>query len=55
MKIRCWIRFVVFATLALGYAGGAAAQGPTLIAGPNVNMVSGTTWPDGDPFLQRQN
>ena len=22
-----------------------------LVAGPNVNMVSGTTWPDGDPFL----
>ena len=21
----------------------------------NVNMVSGTTWPGGDPFLQRQN
>src|SRR5215469_2601453 len=25
------------------------------IGGRNVNMVSGTTWPDGDPFLQRQN
>lgn len=25
------------------------------IPGRNVNMVSGTTWPDGDPFLQRQN
>ena len=25
------------------------------IPGPNVNMVSGTKWPDGDPFLQRQN
>ena len=25
------------------------------IAGPNVNMVSGTSWPGGDPFLQRQN
>ena len=23
--------------------------------GRNVNMVAGTTWPDGDPFLQRQN
>ncbi|MFC2144565.1 kelch repeat-containing protein [Acidobacteriota bacterium] len=33
----------------------AAAQGPNLVAGPNVNMVSGTTFPDGDPFLQRQN
>jgi hypothetical protein len=25
------------------------------VAGTNVNMVSGTTWPTGDPFLQRQN
>jgi uncharacterized protein YjbI with pentapeptide repeats len=25
------------------------------VAGPNVNMVSGTAWPGGDPFLQRQN
>src|SRR5258708_1108519 len=31
---------------------------PTLhgqAAGPNVNMVSGTGWTNGDPFLQRQN
>jgi hypothetical protein len=27
------------------------AQNP----GPNINMVSGTGWPGGDPFLQRQN
>src|SRR5713226_6657657 len=25
------------------------------VPGPNVNMVSGTGWPGGDPFLQRQN
>src|SRR5690349_4854782 len=25
------------------------------IPGVNVNMVSGTKWPEGDPFLQRQN
>jgi hypothetical protein len=25
------------------------------IPGRNVNMVAGSTWPDGDPFLQRQN
>ena len=31
----------------------ASAQGPT--PGQNVNMVSGTQWPGGDPFLQRQN
>ena len=28
---------------------------PDLIAGRNVNMVSGITLPDGDPYLQRQN
>jgi hypothetical protein len=31
----------------------ANAQNP--IPGRNVNMVSGTEWPGGDPFLQRQN
>src|SRR5439155_24268713 len=31
----------------------ARAQGPT--PGQNVNMVSGFTWPYGDPFLERQN
>src|SRR5437870_3597439 len=25
------------------------------VPGTNVNMVSGTQWPGGDPFLQRQN
>ena len=25
------------------------------IPGQNVNMVAGTEWPGGDPFLQRQN
>src|SRR5246127_5644777 len=25
------------------------------VAGQNINMVSGTQWPGGDPFLQRQN
>src|SRR5260370_18174011 len=33
----------------------AYAQMPSPVAGPSVNMVSGNTWPDGDPFLQRQN
>ncbi|MFL6314505.1 MAG: beta strand repeat-containing protein [Terriglobales bacterium] len=31
----------------------ASAQSPS--AGTNVNMVSGTDWTTGDPFLQRQN
>lgn len=35
----------------LGATGGGHAQVP----GQNVNMVSGTQWPGGDPFLQRQN
>ncbi len=25
------------------------------VVGPSINMVTGTNWPDGDPFLQRQN
>ena len=33
----------------------ATAQSSAVIPGANVNMVSGTQWPDGDPFLQRQN
>src|SRR6058998_3529065 len=37
----------------LACAPAAWAQGPT--PGQNVNMVSGTQWPGGDPFLQRQN
>src|SRR6266853_4166571 len=37
----------------LASAPAAWAQGPT--PGQNVNMVSGTQWPGGDPFLQRQN
>ncbi|MGB6993382.1 MAG: hypothetical protein WBG00_09170, partial [Thermoanaerobaculia bacterium] len=50
LPIRIWITICVTALVATA----AGAQGG-LIAGPNVNMVSGTTWPDGDPFLQRQN
>src|SRR5579864_4276913 len=39
--------------LGLACVPAAWAQGPT--PGQNVNMVSGTKWPGGDPFLQRQN
>jgi hypothetical protein len=38
-------------SLALSAGGTLLAQ----IPGRNVNMVAGTGWPDGDPFLQRQN
>jgi len=45
----------VSVSLLLSISVGAFAQDASLIAGQNVNMVSGTEWPDGDPFLQRQN
>ena len=44
--------------LALGALAVALCAGATVLAqipGKNVNMVAGTDWPDGDPFLQRQN
>jgi hypothetical protein len=47
---RNWLP-LTFAACALVFASSASAQ----VAGQNVNMVSGTSWPGGDPFLQRQN
>lgn len=44
----------LFASLVLALASVATnAQGP--VPGQNINMVSGVTFPGGDPFLQRQN
>src|SRR5437660_12054529 len=43
----------IFGLTGLVCVQSAQAQGPT--PGQSVNMVSGITWPDGDPFLQRQN
>jgi hypothetical protein len=43
---------VVALALLMGQSAHAQSQ---LIPGRNVNMVSGTKWPDGDPYLQRQN
>jgi hypothetical protein len=48
------LTYLLFALLVLctfAFAPAVLAQVP----GPNVNMVSGTSWPGGDPFLQRQN
>jgi hypothetical protein len=47
---------VLSAGFGLAYVAALAAP-PALaqVAGQNVNMVSGTKWPTGDPFLQRQN
>ena len=41
--------------LAVGTTTGAQQQAQAPIGGTNVNIVSGTSFPDGDPFLQRQN
>ena len=48
-------RAIVFATAVSGLAGICFGQLPAPVAGPSVNMVSGTQLPGGDPFLQRQN
>ena len=44
-----WVALAALLALSLGQL---SAQ---VVPGRNVNMVAGTTWPDGDPFLQRQN
>jgi hypothetical protein len=41
------------AGLLLLFASAVLIAGP--VVGPNVNMVSGTKWPEGDPFLTKQN
>jgi len=48
---RCVRGALLLAILVVASAAGVGAQVP----GDNVNMVSGTEWPGGDPFLQRQN
>ncbi|MFZ3211258.1 MAG: putative Ig domain-containing protein [Terriglobales bacterium] len=45
--------FVLMAVILPVLTTCAWAQSPA--PGPNVNMVSGTSWTTGDPFLQRQN
>ncbi len=47
------IAIALAASFALAFtASHLAAQ---VVPGKNVNMVAGTDWPGGDPFLQRQN
>jgi uncharacterized protein YjbI with pentapeptide repeats len=54
MRLSVRVRFAVFG---LGCIAAFVAAPPLAaqVAGQNVNMVSGTKWPTGDPFLQRQN
>ena len=62
-KRKLFLFFVVIAALiaAIGMpttssdSNDNTTQSYGLIVGRNVNMVSGTTIPDGDPYLQRQN
>jgi len=50
------VRVCASAAVAVALLTGAfASPAPAQVAGRNVNMVSGTKWPDGDPYLQRQN
>src|SRR5207237_7357926 len=44
---------VAFAVAVLCSINAALAQAPSV--GPNVNMVQGSKWPHGDPFLTKQN
>jgi hypothetical protein len=45
-----------FASLALIVIAGVTLPAQQqIVPGNNVNMVSGTTFPEGDPYLQRQN
>jgi hypothetical protein len=48
-------RALVLVTVLYGLVGICFGQLPAPVAGPSVNMVSGTQLPGGDPFLQRQN
>jgi uncharacterized protein YjbI with pentapeptide repeats len=52
-----WSVRVLCAVAGLASVAGLVAVAPAAaqVPGQNVNMVSGTKWPTGDPFLQRQN
>src|SRR5215472_15464161 len=52
---RCVFRACVGAAFGLALCVARGALGQVPVPGQNVNMVSGTKWPGGDPFLQRQN
>jgi len=53
MKSRHFVCAGVFLVALLLAPLSLMAQAP--IAGTNINMVSGTDWTNGDPFLERQN
>src|SRR5687767_842059 len=55
--VRSRSRYRVAAALAVSLALSIEAShiSAQVVPGKNVNMVAGTDWPGGDPFLQRQN
>jgi hypothetical protein len=54
-KLRAHRHVLLSALLLLALCVAAAAPALAQVSGQNVNMVSGTNWTNGDPFLQRQN
>src|SRR5712691_8748973 len=53
---KTFVAFVMAATVAIVELAAQTPQNvPVPIAGRNINMVAGTTFPDGDAFQQRQN
>src|SRR5437868_2276086 len=48
-------RFVSYAVCLVAFHCLPPVSAFAQVAGQNINMVSGTQWPGGDPFLQRQN
>src|ERR1700687_1596665 len=54
-KVRAYRHVPLIAFLSLALCVAAAVPALAQVSGQNVNMVSGTNWTNGDPFLQRQN
>jgi hypothetical protein len=54
-KLRAYRHVLLSALLLLALCAAAAVPALAQVSGQNVNMVSGTNWTNGDPFLQRQN
>jgi hypothetical protein len=54
-KLRAYRHVLLTAFLPLALCVVAAVPTLAQVSGQNVNMVSGTNWTNGDPFLQRQN
>lgn len=51
MRMLRWVSVLTLLFCSVAFTSVAPAQ----TSGPSVNMVSGTGWTNGDPFLQRQN